>query len=228
MKMIKSTLLLTTVLTTLVAGAWAVPRPSVAPEIGLLLSQYAAKNETGTSTEKRTSELAPGYRVGVAIDFKLNKKFSVQTGLAYASRTRREELEDAGGQQIKYKAYLGYLEVPVVLKYRLPVKPALHVGIGAYLAYGIAGKWSLASNPPNMLDGTRKIEWGNNITSTYKPLDVGAIVQAGYDITYKWTVRLQYSTGFLDIAPDNLSGAGTTIKIRNSTNLLLSVGYRLF
>lgn len=228
MKMMKIGLLLTGIGAALGTSASAVPRPSVAPEIGLLLSQYSAKNETATTTDKRTSRLAPGYRVGVAVDFKLNKKFSVQTGLAYASRTRREELEDAGGQQVKYKAYLGYLEVPVVLKYRLPVKPALHVGIGAYIAYGIAGKWSLESNPPNALDGTRKIEWGNNNTSTYKPLDVGALVQIGYDMTYKWTVRLQFSTGYLDIAPDNLSGLGTTIKIRNTTNLLLSVGYRLF
>lgn len=153
----------------------------------------------------------------------LYKRFSLQTGLAFSSKTRKEHYYYPF-YEAWFTDHLGYLELPLIFKYGIPVgQHRFTVGIGGYIAYGIAGKSKLETYPSDPDEGTQNIKWGKNYPSHYKPLDAGVSAQVGYEVVRRCWVKFQYSKGITNIFPYS-----NYAKTRNSANLLLTVGYRIY
>ncbi len=111
---------------------------------------------------------------------------------------------------------LYYLEIPVNLLYRKQTKiGTLLVGGGPYAAYGIAGTYTLSGivfDAP--VDGSSKVDFGNNENSDYKRTDYGVNLRAEIRLLHGIGFELNYEYGLRNIATPGLYD-DVNIKTRN-------------
>lgn len=154
------------------------------PRAGLNISTMSFDTPGGYDFgENKTSKI--GFNVGVAVDFNLNRSFSINSGLFYTTKGVKFEVKDIDDKYTEtYNA--GYLQLPIYASYRLNFAEAsqLQINFGPYLAFGLNGKYTekyqdfedAESNTETKYDlfGT-----GENQTGV-KRFDMGLGIGAGY------------------------------------------------
>jgi hypothetical protein len=125
----------------------------------------------------------PGFKVGIAAEYSINNRFSVESGLFFTTK----------GENFKFPSYtlghnLNYLELPVNGIYKINVEGKdIFLHAGPYVAYIVGARGIVKS--------------GDNITKTKldpKKIDYGLNVGISADIK-QFRVGLQYSHGLANV-----------------------------
>ena len=138
-----------------------------------------------------------GFHVGGLAEIKISEKFALQPELLYS---------DQGTKFDDGTIDLGYLNVPVMVKYFVAEKFSLEAG--PQVGFLVSAK----ANP----DTGSSVD----IKDSYNTIDFGILAGASYDFTENIFAGLRYNLGLSNIEKD--SGDD---KVQNS-NLSLSVGYK--
>lgn len=164
------------------------------------------------------SESYSGSIFGLSLGFNVNAltlsdQTSIKTGLAYTMQggAYQSYQYEPGGKMGSYKAKvrLNYLQLPITVKHHVKERWYAEAGIQTGL---------LLSARDHHSSGTDKMK------DTYKPLDFGLILGAGYRSTQKWGVGIQFTPGISNINRKN--GPYEKAKDRNSA-LALKLSYHL-
>ncbi len=139
------------------------------------------------------------------------QKFYLQAGLLLNGKGGKDiyiNPETNTNRQKNTRLY--YLEVPLNLLYRANIKAgSLFFGGGPYAAYGIKGNYTLSGIIfDSQVDGSTKVQFGNNENSDYKRTDYGVNLRAeirflhgiGFELNYEYGLRNIASPGIYDDA----------------------------
>ena len=124
------------------------------------------------------------YKLGGIAGFNLFDKFLLETGLLFNVKGA-----ESNGQ-IEFRSTINYIQIPLVLSYKLN---NFCVGLGAYGSYGIGG-----TNEDN--GQNQDLSLGETVDDHYSPKDFGLIGQIGYRFN-KFKVSLSYEYGLANITP---------------------------
>ncbi|RQO31001.1 hypothetical protein DBR32_09850 [Taibaiella sp. KBW10] len=178
-----------------------------APEVGLNVTTMKSSSDLATST----SNALVGLRAGAYVELPFNNMISLEPGVFYSMK---------GGENtflgVKSTTTLSYIEVPVNIKFNLPLGIAgkVFAYAGPHIAYAVAGQTKIGSVSSDIKFGD-----GN---AQMNPLDIGAQVGVGYQLPFGLYARAQYGMGF-----NNLSNASTmNTKLTNNSNFGISVGFQ--
>lgn len=195
----------------------------------------------GTATEKWggklgdgvSSKFQPSFRAGVIADIKLARRLYLQPQLLFSTKGSRSFVDGLDSsvyylRNITYKTRLAYIELPVNVVYKHPLRSGkLVAGLGGYIAHGLYGKYK--SDGYNPRTGTtihyeqdvkflHKIDHSNPDEylkySQYKPIDAGINLIAGYELQNGVSFNVNYTRGLTRtgremVEFDNGSGIGT-------------------
>jgi hypothetical protein len=97
---------------------------------------YDLKDSDDEKEEKDATKPKLGFHIGVAADFELSEKLSLQSGLMWTNKGTKQEVEE---DDFEYKSTmsLNYLEIPVNVAYKIS---NFQIHAGPYVAFGIGGK----------------------------------------------------------------------------------------
>ncbi len=148
-------------------------------------SEAPALNGTGVTS---------GLNAGVALGFYLSPfhPVSLETGLYY---TEKGGKSSQGGSKFTYD--LNYLELPVVLKYKIFTSPdvAIEPFAGAYAAVGVAGK---------IKDYDNREAFSSYDNGFFKRGDAG--LRLGCGVSYQMvSLEASYDLGLANIGQDDFS-----------------------
>ncbi|MBW8686215.1 porin family protein [Chitinophaga rhizophila] len=116
---------------------------------------FSSATVKGANDSKETGDLLVGVRAGFTADLQLADEFYIGTGLLYAGKGTKHKDNN------NFKTTLSYLQVPVNFLFKPEVGSGkLNLGVGPYLAYGVAGKHKGTLDLP-----------GGNINSELKAFD---------------------------------------------------------
>ena len=109
-----------------------------------LIPEYLDYDE---GTHKYLGKSSLTGNAGIIIDYGFIKSLHVQTGLFYVLRAGKmiDNIEyRKRSYENEFSAKIGYLKVPVLISYRLPLSNALEfqVNAGPYFAYALHGKFA--------------------------------------------------------------------------------------
>jgi hypothetical protein len=161
-----------------------------------------------------------GFTGGVSLDIRLSKLLSLQPELLFTMkgcfREGYTDLEDpSSGAVVIQDAYneeslnMSYLEMPLLLIFNIPVKKDhFNIGLGPYVAYGIAGKSNnhFSYNNENideyMLDSALEYKLFTGGKKRYKPLDYGVTGFVGFTFSNGMLIKAGYSHGLANMSVD--------------------------
>jgi hypothetical protein len=110
---------------------------------------------------------------------------------------------------VERKLNLSYLELPLHLVFNIPVKKDyFNVGVGAYVAYGVAGKNKnhFTDDGENVDDDMIKSDLEYKLFSgekkRYNPLDCGLSGFVGFTFSHGLLIKAGYSHGLTNISSD--------------------------
>jgi len=164
------------------------------------------------------SESYSGSIFGLSLGFNVNtltlsEQTTIKAGLAYTMQGGAYESYqyEPGGKMGSYKAKVrfNYLQLPITVQQNVKERWYAEGGIQTGL---------LLSARDHHSSGTEKIK------DTYKPLDFGLILGAGYKSPQKWGLGIQFNPGISNINRKN--GPYEKAKDRNSA-LALKLSYQL-
>lgn len=123
-----------------------------------------------------------GFYAGLMADFGVSENFSVAPELFYSMMGAKasEDGDDA-------KINLGYVNLPVLLKYK---NQGLSVFLGPQVSYLIAAKEKFNSET-------------NDAKEDYDAIDFSGVIGAGYTLMNGFGFDARYQMGFADIVKDN-------------------------
>lgn len=166
----------------------------------------------------------PGGSLGLTGEYTWGGRWNLQSGLSFSAKGVNglavvlPESNTAASMDLR----LYYLEIPVMLRYRIPLadRIALLPGFGPYFACGVGGKTQLnginipadsySENPfqsGGSFRGLDRFDWGLAFAVTAR--------------VYRWDVTLGYELGLYK----NSMGPLTGDDLRNR-NLSVTLGYR--
>lgn len=170
--------------------------------IGLLInSSYAQKLQYGlsfgysvagiSSRPWKNEELVYSLCGGVVINYFLNKKFAVHSGLLYLKKGVDGMLSSWGLLPVVTSIHMRveYLELPIVLKYN-PIRN-LYLGAGPYLALKIGGELIISEDEERY--------------DLLKLGDVGYVLVGGIDfklLRKKHFIEVRFSKGTTSVVAD--------------------------
>lgn len=155
---------------------------------GAGLSQAVGLNEEGDSKPKFV------YKFGVGAELPLKGNFMLMPSLEYANKGAKWEHSQAG---ISATINMHYLQIPVQLAYRIPVKASnITLKAGPYFAYAMSGNLKYETIKPNVLiSGNDNIDLFDEGCGG-KRFDIG--IDAGVDIEYhRFVIGMEYELGFM-------------------------------
>ena len=167
------------------------------------------------------NKLKTGFHVGVDVDIPLAEEFYFRPGLLFT--TKGAKLDDGDDTKIN----LSYIELPLSFVY-IPTLGAgkLVLGIGPYVAYGVAGK---IKND----DFDENIKFENKITLTQlgdeyfvKAFDAGGNIFFGYEFSQKFSAQINAQLGLVNINPKIEGVDDDDIGKTKNTGFGISLGYR--
>ena len=173
------------------------------------------------------TKFSTGFNAGLTADLLITPEFYLQPGLLFTTKGAKTT-----NRNTKVTVNTSYIELPVNLIFKPELgNGRLLLGAGPYVAYGITGKSKSKT-------GTIAIEldakFKNTITAAdyingdfyfVKPLDYGANILAGYELSNGLSLQLN---GQLGLARVNPKLEGVTVDKTNLKNLVLgaSLGYK--
>ena len=183
------------------------------PEVGLNINKFDYSIAADESNNL-------GLRIGLTTDIGLGK-LSVQPGLFYAMKGGESDYVDAfTNSQVEVNTNLGYIEVPLLLQYKINAGPGMiFLGGGPTASIAVTGEQKVSTTPPNgsTTKEEQSIEFGSGITQMDRA-DIGLMLNIGYELNGGFFVRPFYNMGL-----SNLSNVGG-ITVKNNT-IGISVGY---
>lgn len=195
-----------------IAGVTAAAQAQIkfAPEVGLNITTMKTSSNSTSSESKSLT----GLKAGAFLEFQFSKVVSLEPGIFYSRKGGEYQLFGA-----TTTTTLDYVEVPVNLKFSLPLgiggRPFAYAG--PYFAYGVSGERTVSSSLGSL---SSDVNFGSGSAQT-NPLDIGAQVGIGYQLpVIGLYARAQYGMGFT-----NLSNASNTTTTNNS-NFAVSVGWQ--
>lgn len=119
-----------------------------------------------------------GYHIGVVADYDLKQNLYFNTGLLYSLKGYSAVVSGPSDGPITLKEKLNYLEVPLNLAYKFPIKEnkKFFLQAGPYLAYGIGVRemyGSVSTNSSFSDSGVKSFDYGLGLGGG---LECGALV----------------------------------------------------
>ncbi|SEW44352.1 porin family protein [Chitinophaga arvensicola] len=179
----------------------------------------------------------PGFQAGVLADYQLGHSFYLESGLSFTTKGSIRKGSDVWiGSTNPAVTYWkktirqSYLQLPLLIGYRVPVSAAtrLFINAGPYVAVGIAGK-EVSRN--HTVHQTAAIPDNKSSTATFSDtgtgldrLDYG--LSGGVGAEYrKFRVGVNYEMGLVNIGA--LKDGTVSTRDYKNRNLSFTVGYRL-
>lgn len=174
---------------------------SYGPQLGFSGTTIIEKDELWP-VEKKSLKI--GYQLGVAAEFEIMSFLYVGTSLNFFQKG-----DKIIGESDTKKTRLGYLDLPIVIGYKMPIGNVSVFGnIGPYTSVAIVGKTSyIYEYEEHNSESSYPIEFGE--FGEYKRFDSGVTIGAGADFK-NYQLKANYYFGFVDI------NTSETITARNS------------
>jgi len=189
-------------------------------------SSSLSDNAPSGSTDVNSND-GPGFHAGVFFGIDLSDKFYFRPEVLYSTRHSRAQLSSSlsvGGVTTKVdqevKGTLSYVEVPLLLGFRVSDKLSLHAGPGLGVLAGNAVK--VTGTQTVTIGGqtvTTSLDDRGNLTEGLRPLEVAAVVGLGYRTENGLDLGLRYWRG-LTTVEDNSDLSKTFQNV-----FQLSIGY---
>jgi Outer membrane protein beta-barrel domain len=187
-------------------------------------------NGKGRSGGTLSNTIVPKFHIGVNIELPVAGNFYVQPGLLFITKGEKNE-QTMLSQPTEIN--LSYLEVPVNLLYK-PVlgRGKLLLGLGPYIAFGIGGNSKIPASGVNKTFAF-DVKFKNTVKTTdrtdktyIKPIDAGASLLFGYELSNKFSAQLNAQLGLTKINPAYEGRTNDKSSWKN-TGFGISIGYRL-
>ena len=166
--------------------------------------------------------MKPGFHVGLAAEFPINKFLSIEPALIYNSKGARLE-ETISGINVSADLNLQYLDIPVNLKVHQQMEGGLKIfaTAGPYLGIGLAEKPKQKRVDKVLREATNKKLAGEQVQKMItRDREFGATFGAGVEIKMV-QVGISYDLGLSNIAANRDNGYSVKNRV-----LKFSVGYR--
>jgi hypothetical protein len=177
-----------------------------------------------------------GYFGELLGSFRFTEKASIQSGINYNfSRQRITDKIDI--QENKGRIKKSYLQVPILLKYRISNKQPFNIGIGFYIGFLLqaekeGGLTASSTIYNNIIIPTYARTIDMNIKSSYHEYDYGISFQTDYELSLKnqhaLTFLLRCNYGLTDITSEKSQPeVGYKAVYTRNISLYFGVGYRI-
>lgn len=167
--------------------------------------------------EKDMGDFRIGATFGVMLDVPMEKTGSFRTGVNFVQKGTRNEYTD-GQDEIKETLTLNYVEVPLMVMFKLPCKSAnIRLGAGAVPAFALSGKAKIDVNGD---EEEADIDFGDKTDSDMNWVDFGINLQAEYEFSGGVFIGVNYNHGINRL----FVGGAETDKLYNR-NFGLRIGY---
>jgi len=165
-------------------------------------------------------KMKTGFHIGVNAELGVAPDFYVQPGLLFSTKGAKQELS---GDDLKVK--LSYLEIPINLLYKPALGPGkLLLGFGPYIGIAVGGKYKRGSDDVSLKFKNDIKSTDPDVYRTYKRMDFGGNLIAGYELSSKISVQLNAQLGMSNLIP-KYDGKKSDAKLKN-TGFGISFGYR--
>lgn len=171
-------------------------------------------------TELDAADTKLGYQLGVGLDYYFTKHWGVQSSLMFINKGYKLKGdynypigESAPEKSYDLKVTRGYLEIPLMLAYRINLSKndKLVLNGGGYMSYGISGHYI---NTETLEDGTKKENKVSSFTNGMEKFDAGLCAGVSYE----------YKKYFIGVFAD--LGLTKTESITKNKTLGLNIGYK--
>jgi hypothetical protein len=183
---------------------------SIGPEVGLNVSNIAAKDGTQTGT----FAAKVGFKAGGIADITLSDNFYLQPGIFFSQKGAKINHDPL--VSFSYIFDINYIQIPVNILYKFgqPSGTRFFLGLGLAFANCVGGHFAYGNI-------TQKINIGDNPNNDQvRSLDASYNTQFGCQIYSGFIFRLQTETGLANIKP----GGKADYYFHNET-LTLSLAY---
>ncbi|WPQ64338.1 porin family protein [Chitinophaga sancti] len=172
--------------------------------------QFSSYTTKADNDSKKTSDLFTNVRAGITVDIPLAEEFYIGTGLLYSGK---------GGKDDGVKTNLSYLQVPVNFLFKPEVGTGkLNLGVGPYLAYGVAGNHKTTVGNADISVKAFDDEAG---VTRLKRFDAGLGIVAGYELPVGLYLGLNADLGLINTYDNTDNGRSW-----HNTSFGVSVGYK--
>lgn len=152
-----------------------------------------------------------GFQIGAFAEFKLSDKFAFQPELMYSTQGAKEsasEYIEGYNVDVDMKSKLGYLNVPLMLKYYAAPKFSLEFGPQVGFLLSAKADVDFLMNIDGMdVPGSTTVDIKDQMSS----LDFGFNFGLGYDFTEKFTAGVRYNLGLSNIYDDSDASAKNSV-----------------
>lgn len=199
---------------------------------GLNVQTITGKDYYG---EKMDNGLVFGFHAGINANIHIASDYYFQPGLLFSTKGGKVVYEQmvskSNPNEVTEITKLNYIEMPLNFLYR-PVLGEGHMllGFGPYIALGIGGKGTSEGGYLGDHDFDVKFknpaQWDTEVPTKYfRPLDAGANIFFGYEMSSGLFFQLNAQLGMLKVNSEYevLENDDTNLK---NTGFGLSVGYR--
>ena len=143
---------------------------------------------------KHNSDYVMGATIGILLDVPMQKHGSFQPGLNYVGKNSKDEFEQ-GGQTIKTKTILSYVELPLNVLFRLPGGGGGNFTLGAGVAPAIALDGVRTTTDASNNKEDKDLSFGDGTSDDFGKYDFGINALAGYEFKNGFFVTLNYNYG---------------------------------
>lgn len=146
------------------------------------------------------------YCGGILISFNLGNILAIQPEVMYTMKGAKMNDIDIGGQLFNAKITAGYIEIPLLLKLRLPL------GIITPFVFGGPSVGFRLGDAKAVFEST-----GGSFTETieeFEKYDYGAVIGGGLELNRNLWIDVRYSTGLKKLIKE--AGEGTLLDYRNA------------
>lgn len=178
------------------------------PEVGLNINKLDYDFAADESTNM-------GLRIGAIMDIGFGK-FSVQPGIFYAMKGGEADYTQAlTNARVERNTNLGYIEVPLLLQYKIPAGPGrFFLGLGPTASIAVTGEEKTSVTLPGSdkaIKTEESLDFGSNL-GQWERSDIGIMFNLGYESNMGLFVRPFYNMGMSNI----VAGTGAP-SVKNST-----------
>ncbi len=197
-------------------GLMAQDKPMVSILAGPNIQNINGKDSGG---DKLDYDLIVGFHAGANLMFNIAPDFWFQTGLLFSTK-------GASKKDLDVKIKTSYIELPLNLVYRSQVGNG-HVllGFGPYAALGIGGKGKAGSTTLDIKFKNKVTGDGETLEAYFRPLDAGANIFFGYELSSGLFAQLNAQLGMLKLNPEYEGSSDDDGSMKN-TGFGVSLGYR--
>jgi len=199
---------------------------------GVNFQNINGKDNGGTKLE---NGLLTGFHAGVNVNIPVAPDFYFQPGLLFSVKGAKNDFfspQTKAAGDFETTTKLSYIEMPLNLLYRPQLgKGYMLLGFGPYVALGIGG--SENSELLGLVSYERSVRYKNKVTNFtellenayYRPIDAGANIFFGYELSMGVFIQLNAQLGLLKINPEYAWETDSKASYKN-TGYGISIGYR--